>query len=211
MKITEPTITIETPLDGAEILKAIERAGRTAYKSESRITDDSAERFVRMLLDRGHESPLEHQSITVRIVCDRGISHELVRHRLASYTQESTRYCRYGSNNSKSGENCTDNGIEFIKPVNIPQNTVEYVVWMQACQEAEKAYNRLLSSGCKPETARSVLPNCLKTEIVMTANLREWRHILKLRAAPEAHPDMQRLMLKLRQELREKVPVVFDG
>lgn len=199
MKITEPTITIETPLDGAAILKAIERAGRTAYKSEARITDDSAERFVRTLLDRGHESPLEHQSITVRIVCDRGISHELVRHRLASYTQESTRYCRY------RGE------IEFIKPVNIPQNTVEYVVWMQACQEAEKAYNRLLSSGCKPETARSVLPNCLKTEIVMTANLREWRHILKLRAAPEAHPDMQRLMLKLRQELREKVPVVFDG
>lgn len=199
MKIIEPTITIETPLDGAEILKAIERAGRTAYKSEARITEDSAERFVRMLLDRGHESPLEHQSITVRIVCDRGISHELVRHRLASYTQESTRYCRY------RGE------IEFIKPVNIPQNTVEYVVWMQACQEAEKAYNRLLSSGCKPETARSVLPNCLKTEIVMTANLREWRHILKLRAAPEAHPDMQRLMLKLRQELREKVPVVFDG
>lgn len=198
MKIINPSVTIETPLDGAGILKAIERAGRTAYKSEDKITDDSAERFIRMLLKRGHESPLEHQSITVRIVCDRGISHELVRHRLASYTQESTRYCRYG------GE------MQFIKPVDVPRNTVEYVVWEQGCEAAEKAYNRLLASGVKPETARSVLPNCLKTEIVMTANLREWRHILKLRTAPDAHPDMRVIMCDLQEQLREKIPVVFD-
>ena len=196
MKIINASYRIETPIDGAEILKRIEKAGRTCYKSEDRITAESAEAFVRMLIERGHESVLEHESITVRFVCDRGVSHEIVRHRLASYSQESQRYVRYNGD------------IEFINP-RMP-NAKAYAAWQELCERAEETYKELLSYGVQPEQARAVLPNSTKTEIVMTANLREWRHFLKLRTAKAAHPQMRELTVPLLKELQERIPVVFD-
>ena len=196
MKIIEASYRIETPIDGAEILKRIEKAGRTCYKSEDRITAESAEAFVRMLIERGHESVLEHASITVRFICDRGVSHEIVRHRIASFSQESQRYVRYNGD------------IEFINP-HMP-NAKAYEAWQELCERAEETYRELLSCGVQPQQARSVLPNSTKTEVVMTANLREWRHFLKLRTAPAAHPQMRELTVPLLHELQERIPVVFD-
>lgn len=203
MKIINASYHIETPIDGAEILKRIEKAGRTCYKSEDRITDESAENFVRMLMERGHESVLEHESITVRFVCDRGVSHETVRHRIASFSQESTRYCNYSGNRF-------GNQITFIKPCFLEEGTDGYKLWKQAMFIAEKEYFALLNWGCTPQEARSVLPNSIKTEIVMTANLREWRHFLKLRTAKAAHPQMRELTVPLLEELQRQIPVVFD-
>ena len=196
MKIINASYRIETPIDGAEILRRIEKAGRTCYKSEDRITDESAEAFVRMLIERGHESVLEHESITVRFVCDRGISHEIVRHRIAGYSQESQRYVRYNGD------------IEFINP-RMP-SAKAYEAWQELCERAEETYRELLSYGVQPQQARSVLPNSTKTEVVMTANLREWRHFLKLRTAKAAHPQMRELTVPLLKELQERIPVVFD-
>lgn len=203
MKIVNASYRIETPIDGAEILKRIEKAGRTCYKSEDRITAESATAFVRMLIERGHESVLEHESITVRLICDRGISHEIVRHRLASYSQESTRYCNY--NGDRFG-----NQITFIKPCFLEKITDGYKLWKQAMFIAEKEYFELLKWGCTPQEARSVLPNSVKTEVVMTANLREWRHFLKLRTAKAAHPQMRELTVPLLHELQKWIPVIFD-
>ena len=203
MKIINASYSIETPIDGAEMLKRIEKAGRTCYKSEDRITDESAEAFVRKLIERGHESVLEHESITVRFICDRGVSHEIVRHRLASYSQESTRYCNYSGNRFR-------NQITFIKPCFLEEGTGGYKLWKQAMFVAEKEYFELLNWGCTPQEARSVLPNSIKTEVVMTANLREWRHFLKLRTAKAAHPQMRELTVPLLKELQEWIPVVFD-
>ena len=203
MKIINASYHIETRIDGAEILKHIEKAGRTCYKSEDRITDESAKSFVRMLIERGHESVLEHASITVRFVCDRGISHEIVRHRLASYSQESTRYCNYSGDRFGSG-------LTVIKPYFLKEKTGAYTSWITAMFVAEKEYFAMLNWGCTPQQARSVLPNSIKTEIVMTANLREWRHFLKLRTAKAAHPQMRELTVPLLHELQERIPVVFD-
>ena len=203
MKIINASYHIETPIDGAEILKRIEKAGRTCYKSEDRITEESAKSFVQKLIERGHESVLEHESITVRFICDRGVSHEIVRHRLASYSQESTRYCNYSGDRFGSE-------LTFIRPCFLPEVSVTYRLWKRAMFVAEKKYFGLLNWGCTPQEARSVLPNSTKTEIVMTANLREWRHFLKLRTAKAAHPQMRELTVPLLHELQERIPVVFD-
>ena len=203
MKIINASYHIETPIDGAGMLKRIEQAGRTCYKSEDRITEESAKVFVRKLIERGHESVLEHESITVRFICDRGISHEIVRHRIASFSQESTRYCNYS--NDRFGSELT-----FIKPCFWKECTLAYKQWSLAVAFAEKEYFSLLDCGCTPQEARSVLPNSVKTEIVMTANLREWRHFLKLRTAKAAHPQMRELTVPLLHELQRQIPVVFD-
>lgn len=198
MKIIEPSVEILDHLDGNEILQKLELCGRVCYKSEGKITDDSAEQFVQMLIKRGHESVLEHVSVTVKFVVDRGVSHEIVRHRIASYSQESTRYCRYGD------------GIAVIQPPGIERGTNAYLNWYFGCQNAETAYRDMLSSGISPQIARSVLPTCVKTEIVMTANLREWRHFLRLRMDKAAHPQMREIACKLYDQLAEMVPVVFE-
>ena len=203
MKIINASYHVETPIDGAEILKRIEKAGRTCYKSEDRITEESATAFVRKLIERGHESVLEHESITVRFVCDRGVSHEIVRHRLASYSQESTRYCNYSGDRFGSG-------LTVIKPYFLKEKTGAYTSWITAMFVAEKEYFAMLNWGCTPQEARSVLPNSTKTEVVMTANLREWRHFLKLRTAKAAHPQMRELTVPLLHELQRQIPVVFD-
>jgi len=183
----------------------IELAGRTCYKSEDKITDDSADGFYKMLIKRGHEAMIEHGNITVRFITDRGVTHELVRHRLASFAQESTRYVKY------------DGDMEFIRPVfnwamNRPagQTTYQFYKWRDQMISSETTYKVLLNSGCSPQEARSVLPNSLKTEIVVTANIREWRHIFKLRTASAAHPQIRELMIPLLNELKLIAPVLFE-
>lgn len=188
-------------------LKALEYIGRTCYKSEKHITDISAERFVKNLIDRGHEAIIEHAYISVKFICDRGISHEIVRHRLASFAQESTRYCNYTSDKF-------DNHITVIKPIFYGDTeSVQYKTWFDSCMQSEQAYFKLIANGSTPEEARCVLPNSLKTELVMTANLREWRHFFKLRAADitgKAHPQIKQLTIPLLKELQSLLPVVFD-
>lgn len=200
MRIIEPSIEILAITPNP--LQIIELAGRVCYKSEDKITETSAESFVRGIIKRGHESVLEHASMTVRFIVDRGVSHELVRHRLASFSQESTRYCNYSA--GKFGEELT-----FIEPHSA--TTIDGLGWDELLKHAEDAYmTQVISYGTKPEDARSMLPNALKTEVIMTANFREWRHVFTLRTSERAHPDMRHIMRKLLTEVRAKVPVVFD-
>ena len=203
MKIIKAGYEILDSLDGAEILRRIERCGRVCYKSEDRISGGSAEDFVRGIIRRGHESVLEHASFTVKFIVDRGVSHELVRHRIASFSQESTRYCNYAS--EKFGTE-----LVVVEPFFLTPDTAAWNWWALACRQAENAYFGMLDFGCSPQEARSVLPNSLKTEVVMTANLREWRHFLRLRTAPAAHPQMREVAVPLLAELRDRIPVVFD-
>jgi len=203
MKIIKPYYKILSKIDGEEILRNIERAGRTCYKSEDKISNESSENFVKMIIDRGHESVLEHEKITVLFVCDRGVSHEIVRHRIASFSQESTRYCNY-SKDKFEGQ------ITFIDITDHLPNTFVFDAWHTALIDAEIRYNELIKSGCTPQIARSVLPNSLKTEIVVTANIREWRTIFKQRTSKAAHPQMRELMCPLLDELKTQIPVIFD-
>lgn len=203
MKIISPNVQILSPVDGQAILKHIELCGRVCYKSEAKITDTSAATFVRGIIKRGHEAVLEHFNITVKFICDRGVSHEIVRHRMASYCQESTRYCNY-SNDSFGGE------ITVIRPNFLVEGTEGWQYWREACLTAERRYFELLNFGCTPQEARAVLPNSLKTEVVMTANLREWRHFFKLRTAQAAHPQMREVATLLLRRMQELIPVVFD-
>lgn len=210
MKIIKPSVAIMTPIDGMDILRRIEWIGRTCYKSELKMTEDSAIGFIGNILKRGHESVLEHASITVKFICDRGVSHEIVRHRLASYSQESTRYCNYSAD--KFGQEITVIlPCFFDTEMGTASNSFVYDEWKRACERAEEAYFKLLDLGATPQQARAVLPNSLKTEVVMTANMREWLHFLKLRTAREAHPQMREVAIPLLKIFREKIPVIFDG
>ena len=201
MNIIEQSHKIITPINHGEIYRNIEKAGRTAYKSEDKITNDSAEKFIINIRNRGHESVLEHFNIQVLFITDRGVTHEIVRHRLVAYTQESTRYCNY----SKLG-------MTFIKPVYWAyKNCKGFARWERCMYECENTYNDLIEDNYSPQEARSVLPNSLKTEIVCTANIREWRHILKLRTALTAHPQMRALMQPLLDELKIELPVLFGN
>ena len=203
MQIIQPSVEIMSAVDGQAILRHLEIVGRTCYKSEGLITDTSAKTFVRKLIARGHEAIIEHESISVRFICDRGVSHELVRHRLASYAQSSTRYCNY----SKAQFNSE---ITVIKPCFLLEGTEAYRQWEWTMHRAECAYFDLLDIGLSPQEARCVLPNSLKTEVVMTANLREWRTVLRLRCSKAAHPQMREVMLMLLEKLHAAIPVVFD-
>lgn len=203
MKIIKPGFEILTDLNPELILKHIEQCGRTCYKSENKITEESCRAFVKSIINRGHEAVLEHFNVTVKFICDRGVSHEIVRHRLASYCQESTRYCNYSKDSF-------DSEITVIEPLFLTPGTFGYDEWKEACQTAEGAYFNLLEWGCTPQEARAVLPNSLKTEVVMTANLREWRHFFRLRCAKAAHPQMREIAIPLCKELQKKLPIIFD-
>lgn len=203
MKIINADVEFVTPIDGAAILKRLEQCGRVCYKSEAKITDTSAPAFVAGIIKRGHEAVLEHCSFTVKFICDRGVSHEIVRHRVASYCQESTRYCNY----SKDG---FGSEITVIKPCFLAEDSDGMKEWKSAMRFAEDHYFSLLDFGCSPQEARSVLPNSLKTEVVMTANIREWRHFLKLRCSPAAHPQMREVALILLEKVHALIPVCFD-
>ena len=203
MRVIKAGFHILSPVDGQKILKSIEEAGRVCYKSEEKITEDSAEKFVAGILKRGHEAVLEHEAIRVKFIVDRGVSHEIVRHRLAAYCQESTRYCNYSK--GKFGEEIT-----VIEPCFWDKDSDLMKDWRSAMRMAENHYLGLLHQGASPQEARSVLPNSLKTEVVMTANLCEWRHFFKLRTAPAAHPQMREVAIALLKEFQKLVPVVFD-
>jgi len=210
MKIIKPYYHILNTIEELNsMIDRIAQIARTCYKSEDRANPIDDRYLVAKLIKNGHEAMIEHCSISVKFVCDRGISHELVRHRVASFAQESTRYCNYSK--EKFGKNIT-----FIRPCfweeewkeNIPEN--KYDIWYDAMLDAEEKYLELIEMGASPQEARSVLPNSLKTEIVITANLREWRHILKLRTAKAAHPQMLELMIPLAKDLHELMPLIFD-
>lgn len=200
MEIIKPYFVIEDEIDGEKILKNLERYGRTCYKSEDKVTADSAIKFIRGIIKSGHESVIEHEKITVRVVCDRGVTHEIVRHRIASYSQESTRYCDY----SKEGS------ITVIAPFFFENDKKKWAVWKVVMKVCEWGYNLLRKLGATPQEARSVLPNSLKTEIVITYNLREWRHFFKVRCSPRAHPQMREVVIPLFKELKKRIPVIFD-
>ena len=213
MKIIKPSYEILTPISdgGIKELQHIEKIGRVCYKSEDRITDDgeSAKKFVKMLISNGHEAMIEHSSLSVKFIVDRGVSHELVRHRIASFAQESTRYCNYSKD--KFG-----NEITVILPcffdtgMGILSNSLVYQEWKLACECAEERYFNLLKMGATPQQARTVLPNSLKTEITITANYREWRNFFKLRTAEASHPQMREITIPLLKELKTLIPIIFD-
>lgn len=207
MDIIKPSIFIESEIDAHFILTLIERAGRTCYKSEELITDESSKEFIKKILKSGHESVIEHYSVTVRVICDRGVTHEIVRHRIASYSQESTRYCNYSKD--KFGSELT-----YIEPCFWNDGDEKSIqkrdIWNATLEVIEKNYMKLLEIGATPQEARSILPNSLKTEIVMTMNLREWRHFFRLRTSKAAHPQMREVAVLILNEFKKKIPVVFD-
>lgn len=213
MKFVEPSFYWlgEIP-DGTVMLRNIATAGRLCYQSEAKTPDDV---FVRRRIADGHESILEHEKISVVVTCDRGVTHEAVRHRIGSYSQESTRYCNYSKDKF-------DNGITYIDITDaiyldpqmskLDEQTIVWIVqeWWNACIDAEKHYLRMLELGASPQIARSVLNHSTKTQIAITFNLREWRHFFRLRCAPAAHPQMIQIARMLLKAFREAIPVVFD-
>lgn len=215
MKIVKPSFHLITPINGREILKTLEEVGRTCYKSEDKITEDSCNKFVQGIIDRGHEAVIEHDNITVKLTNDRGVSHEEVRHRIASYAQESTRYCNYFRD--KFGNEITyidiKGGMELdpkVSKLDTETQAKIYDEWVKACADAEDHYNRMIELGATPQIARSVLNNSTKTEICITMNLREWRHFFKLRTSPAAHPQMREIAIPLLMEFKRLIPVIFD-
>lgn len=197
---------IYNDFDGQKMLEKIEQVARTCYKSEGKIQEGSAAKMVASLIKSGHEAMLEHASVTVKFVVDRGISHELVRHRLASFAQESTRYCNYSKDDFGSE-------ITFIIPEYLEYKSEGWNIWKESMKQAEDAYFKMLDFGLSPQQARAVLPNSLKTEVVMTANLREWRHFFKLRAlgtTGKPHPQMLEVAVPLLKDMKNLIPVVFD-
>lgn len=197
---------IYNDFDGQKMLEKIEQVARTCYKSEGKIQEGSAAKMVASLIKSGHEAMLEHASVTVKFVVDRGISHELVRHRLASFAQESTRYCNYSKDDFGSE-------ITFIIPEYLEYKSEGWNIWKESMKQAEDAYFKMLDFGLSPQQARAVLPNSLKTEVVMTANLREWRHFFKLRAlgtTGKPHPQMLEVAVPLLEDMKNLIPVVFD-
>jgi len=213
MLLVKPDWKFTKPVDGLALLKSIETAGRVCYKSEDKITDDSAPEFIRKIIKRGHEAVIEHESITAWIMCDRGVAHEIVRHRIASYCQESTRYCDYNK-----GEvafvippwfGALEEGVFDVKQLEEFGDT-PLQAWTQSMLNAEMYYKILREMGQSPQEARSVLPNSLKAEIVMTMNLREWRHFFKLRTSAGAHPQMREIASQMLAGFKLEVPVIFD-
>lgn len=206
MKLIRQSFEVLTPIDGDGIMQELERSTRLCYKSEDKIGPGTADKLVRSIIKNGHHAMLEHQNLRFRFITDRGVTHELVRHRLCSFSQESTRWCNYSK--GKFGGECT-----FIIPswfdTDATVDNRDEEIWLKAMHGAEFHYLDMLDAGASPQEARSVLPNSLKTEIDVTANIRQWRHILNLRTARAAHPQMRDLMLPLLALLRTKLPVLF--
>ena len=203
MKIINAGFEILDVMNGEAVLKKIEEIARVCYKSEDKITDGSAERMVRSLIRSGHEAMIEHYSFSVKFIVDRGISHQIVRHRLCAFAQESTKFIDYSR--EKNG-----NEITVIKPFYLPDEGEAFDIWAQSCMVAEDAYMKLIKAGYEAQQARAVLPTSTKTELVVTTNLREWRNIFKLRCSKKAHPQIREVMLPLLDKLHNKIPVVFD-
>ena len=210
MIIQKPTVELLSTEPYGDMLRRIERIGRVCYKSEDRIEEGSAEKFIRGIIRRGHESVIEHGSITVKFICDRGVTHEIVRHRIASYSQESTRYCNYVKEKFGRQITCIDLATGFRYDLNNESDRKKYDVWQQAMENAERSYFQMIELGATPQEARSVLPNSLKTELVTTMDLREWRHFFRLRADTAAHPQCREVACMLLDRFAREYPVFFE-
>lgn len=215
MRTIEAHVEFVNPPEYAVVLDTIEKVGRTCYKSENLITEDSAEGFVRRLIQRGHEAMIEHASVTLRFFNDRGISHEEVRHRIASFAQESTRYCNYSKDKFDGEVTYIDieRGMELdgtVSKLDEKTKLAIYHEWMRACLDAEEHYMKMLALGATPQIARSVLNNSTKTEICITMNFREWRHFIALRNDPAAHPQIREVAQQALDMLYGKYPVFFE-
>ncbi len=204
MIITQPKVCVPQDALDAHVLTKLERYARVCYKSEDKMAPTGNPDFLKSKIRMGHESIIEHEKATVMFIIDRGVSHELVRHRVgAAYSQESTRYCSY--NKDKFGKEIT-----VIEPYFWANKTEAYTLWQEACLALEKNYMAMLQCGCSAQEARSILPNSLKTEIAVTYNLREWRHFFRLRCDQAAHPQMRQVAIPLLRYFQEKLPVLFD-
>lgn len=201
MKLVNPSIEVEN-YNGVQIMKNIERACRTCYRSEGNITDDSYKKLLNNCINRGHESVLEHEKITVRMICDIGVYKDLTRHRFANFSIESTRYCNYGKDKF-------DNEIKIIKPCHIEEGTEMYADWYSAMQHMEHFYMRMVDNGAKPDQLRMLLPHSTASQVTMTANIREWRHILDLRTKNMTHPSIRQLLIPLLLKFKEDMPELF--
>ena len=193
MRIIKPSVSIESNISYEEALRIVENATRVCYKSEDKIKEGSAEKLIRGIIKAKHFGCLEHVNLTVKFICDRACSHQLVRHRLMSFNQKSQRYCK-------------EDNLEVIKPEGLENTSL----WLESCRQAENAYAELIRRGEKPEVARGVLPNSTATEIYATANLREWRHFFELRCDRTAQKDIRMLALELLCQMFEKYPVFFE-
>lgn len=202
MQIINPLVEVEK-VDGTQIMKIIERACRTCYRSEGKITEDSYKTLLKNCITRGHESVLEHEKITIRMICDVGVYKDLTRHRIASFSIESTRYCNYGKDKF-------DNEIKFIKPCNIEENTDMYKLWKNACKNIEKMYIEMSKLGGTPDQMRMILPHSTAAQVTMTANIREWKHILDVRASSHAHPAIRQLLIPLLLHFKKIMPEIFE-
>ena len=201
MRIVEPWIKVEK-IDGKQIMKRIERACRTCYRSEGKITEDSYKKLIKNCITSGHESVLEHEKVTVRIYSDIGSYKDLTRHRFASFSVESTRYCSYDKD--KYG-----NEIAIMNPVYIEDKEV-YEVWKKTMEEMEKGYMEMKRLGASTDMCREVLPHSTAGEYTMTANIREWKHILKLRTNKHVHPSIRQVLIPLLKYFKEQMPEIFD-
>lgn len=217
MRILKPQHVIigKDQIEGHKILKHIEKIARTCYKSEDLINDESAEKMIKKLIKLNHLAMIEHASVSVLFTCDRGVTHEIVRHRVASYAQESTRYVNYSKDKFGNEIGYIDiaGGIALdTKMKDLPVETIDAIIseWHQACIDAEKHYMKMLELGATPQIARSVLNNSTKSDINVTMNLREWRHFFELRCDAPAHPQMRELVIPLLKEMSEVIPIVFD-
>lgn len=217
MNIVTPKAEILFPKDGDQAKTIVELAARTCYKSETNMTPESASAMVRSLILKKHFAMLEHASATVRFIVDRGVSHELVRHRIASFAQESTRYCNYSKDRfgneisviSIDGGLALDDGTTKLCTEEILDILVE---WEDAMKDANRHYLRMIKLGATPQIARSVLPMSVKTELVITANLREWRHFLELRylgTTGKPHPQMLEVTEGLFYQFKNLLPDFF--
>lgn len=200
MIIVNQKAEIIDEIDESRIMKKLEAIGRVCYRSENQIKEGSDSKFIANIIKSGHESVIEHESITVRFITTRAIANQLVRHRLASFSQESTRYCNYTKDKF-------ENSITCINPQLSKQ---QEDIWALGQLLAEEKYFHLINLGAKPEEARGVLTLDLKTELIMTANLREWRHIIKQRTSKAADPQIRKLVGDLAEQLIEKLPVIFS-
>lgn len=203
MKIIEPIVEVEK-VDYNKIMKNLERASRTCYRSEDKITEESYKTLLKNCINRGHESILEHEKITIRMICDIGVYKDLTRHRHASFSIESTRYCNYGKDKF-------ENQIKFIEPVNIEKNTELYEEWKTSCEEIEKHYIKMVELGATPDQMRMILPHSTAALVTMTANIREWKHIFSLRCTKHAHPAVEQVMIPLLLHFKQNMPEIFES
>jgi thymidylate synthase (FAD) len=200
MKLIEPRVRVES-YDSRKIMKNLERACRTCYRSEDLITEESYKTLLKNCINRGHESILEHEKITIRMTCDVGVYKDLTRHRFASFSIESTRYCNYGKDKF-------DNEINFIRPL-FADESDKFNIWKDTMQTIEDAYMKMVAAGYKPDEMRMILPHSVAAEVTMTANIREWKHILDLRTKKMAHPAVQQVMIPLLLNFKKNMPEIF--